>query len=105
VSGDDTKNPESDTADIDDAWGEEEEQEPAPKAKATPKPLPPLPVPATLSGVSKLSELDDDQIEFEDGSVEQDSLPTIQHPNPLMFDRVPESQKPGLPPSTKKLKR
>jgi hypothetical protein len=104
VTGDDPKNPEADTADIDGGWGEAE-PEPAPKAKPSPKPLPPLPVPSTLVGVSKLSDLDDDQIEFEDGSVEQDSLPTVQHPNPLMFDRAPESGKPGLPPSTKKLKR
>lgn len=108
VSGQDPQKPGSETAEVDEGWADEEQPVPAPapepkpieakpKARHSVKPLPPLvaPTPPLV--------LEEDQIEFEADSVARDSLPTLRHPNPLVFDRVPESQTP--PPAKPKKNR
>ena len=90
MSGHDPNKPPVDTAEIDEAWSDEEPPEPAPPAKKrrrSVKPLPPLAAPSTPVT------LEEDQIEFDGDSVVRDTLPTLRHPNPLVFDR-PESADP-----------
>lgn len=78
------KEPEGlDTAAIDDGWGAEPAPEPQPKKLQAP-PAPAAPPAAAESPP-------DDEIEF-DADVARDSMPTIQHPNPLEFDHDPDAE-------------
>lgn len=114
MSGDQSKSQETDTAAIDDGWGDEDEsvglparrepdktQEASPRAKPAAKPLPPPPVPppaeVAKAAAAAADDFDDDHIDFDDpSSISRDSIPTFQHPNPLMFDR-PDSAQPTIP--------
>jgi hypothetical protein len=78
-----------DTDAIDDGWGAEPELEPVPRPKK-PKALAPQEPP------SAAEQPPDDEIEF-DADVARDSMPTIQHPNPLEFDRDPDAEAKRVP--------
>ncbi len=95
-----------DTAAIDDGWGDDDPGKypeghpelvpaespapalPKPVIEAVHKPVPRAPA-APLPSASAAS---DDDIEFEQDVIARDSMPTVQHPNPLQFDQDPDAK-------------
>lgn len=109
------KPPDLDTEEIDDAWGADAEPAAPPKPVKPPPVKPPaaalhqsVPVEKSRSPRSRRSSPgvdEEDPIEFEGETVTRDSMPTFQHPNPLIYDVPPDSQEPpqipGPPPLPK----
>lgn len=76
-----------------------EKAAPRPVPRPVQRPLGPAPEPPTPPP--------DDEIEFEADVVTRDSMPTFQHPNPLVFDRDPDADGAPVPrpPRLPKIKR